>query len=163
MLYEVITYISKNFPNVKEVIKLDEFILPLITLSILPTIYISRITFITIEDETKKEYVKSAKAKGFSRIRIFAGELFPAVIFKIADSLPGIMAMILSNMIVVEYLFNYTGVVYYLLYFFKKQDINGFIALSLVLGTIFIVLTWGIKFIAKIINPLRKEEKNAKA
>ena len=65
--------------------------------------------------------------------------------------------MIISNMIIVEYLFNYNGVVYYLLYFFKRQDINGFIVLSLTLGVIFILFTWGIKSVAKFINPLKKE------
>lgn len=157
----VYIFVSQNYPGVKDIIKLDEFVIPLITLCILPTIYISRITFITIEEEIKKEYTKNAKAKGFSRARVFTKELFPAIIFKIIDTLPAIMTIIISNMIVVEYLFNYNGIVYYLLYFFKKQDINGFIALSIALGVIYIVFTWGIKFIAKQINPVKKEEKNA--
>ena len=155
-------YISQHFPGVKEIIKLDNFVLPLITLSILPAIYISRITFITIEDEIKKEYIVNAKAKGFSRMKIFVSELFPSIIFKIIDTLPAIITMIISNMIIVEYLFNYNGVVYYLLYFFKRQDINGFIVLSLALGAIFVLFIWGIKSIARLINPLKKEEKNAK-
>jgi len=155
-------YISQNFPGVKEVVKLNDFVLPLIALSIIPTIYISRISFIAIEDEIKKEYIKNAKAKGFSRKRIFIIELFPAIIFKIVDTLPAIITMILSNMIIVEYLFNYNGIVYYLLYFFKRQDINGFMAMSIILGTIFTVFTLGIKFIARQINPLKKEEKNEK-
>ncbi len=54
-------YISINFPGVKEALPLKEIILPLISLSIIPSIYITRITFVTVQDELKKEYVKNAK------------------------------------------------------------------------------------------------------
>jgi ABC-type dipeptide/oligopeptide/nickel transport system permease component len=135
---------------------LRKFILPFITLTILPAIYIARITYITVQDEIRLEYIMSAKAKGLSRGRIFTSELLPAVSFRIVDSLPAIITMLFSNMIIVEYLFNYLGLMNYLIYFYNRQDINGFIATAVTMGGIYMLLTWGIQYLAGFINPLKR-------
>jgi len=155
-------FVTKNFPGIKKVLPLDEFILPLVTLSIIPTIYISRISFLTIQDEIVKDYIKNAKAKGLSRKRIFFREMLPAIVFKIVDTLPAIMTMLLSSMLIVEYLFNYNGILYFLLYLYKRQDIYRFVPLAITLGLIYVLFTWGIQFIARLINPLKREVKNEK-
>lgn len=148
--------IAKNMKFLGDVSILIEFILPFVTLSILPTIYISRITYITVQEELKLEYVMNAKAKGLSRRHIFTSELLPAVSFRIIDSLPAIMTMLFSNMIIVEYLFNYLGLMNYLIYFYNRRDINGFIVTAVTMGMIYILLTWGIQFLAGLVNPLKK-------
>jgi ABC-type dipeptide/oligopeptide/nickel transport system permease component len=150
-------FIAKRFPEVNALLAPKEFLLPLITLSILPTIYISRITYMTILDETKKDYVMNARAKGLSKKKIFASEMMPAILFKIVDTLPTIMTMLLSNLIVVEYLFNYIGIVYYLVYFYKSMNVDSFVALALTLGAIYLLFTGGFHLIAKAINPLKRE------
>ena len=136
---------------------LKKFIFPLITLSILPSIYITRITYITIQDEIKLDYIRNARAKGLSRRRIFTSEILPAVSFKIIDTMPTIIAMLFSNMIIVEYLFNYLGIMNYLIYFYNSQNIDGFIALAITLGLIYILLTWGVQSIARFMNPLKRK------
>ncbi len=153
MLYVLI---AQNIKFLGDVSVLRKFILPFITLSILPTIYISRITYITIQEEIKLEYIMNAKAKGLSRRHIFTSELLPAVSFRIIDSLPAIMTMLFSNMIIVEYLFNYLGLMNFLIYFYNRRDINGFIATAVAMGTIYILLTWGIQFLAGLVNPLKR-------
>ena len=153
MLYVLI---AQNIKFLEDVSFLKKFILPFITLSILPTIYISRITYITVQEEIKLEYIMNAKAKGLSRRHIFTSELLPPVSFRIIDSLPAIMTMRFSNMIIVEYLFNYLGLMNYLIYFYNRQDINGFIAIAVTMGTIYVLLTWGIQFLAGLVNPLKR-------
>lgn len=149
-------YISNNFPGLKDALPLKEIILPLISLSIIPSIYITRITFITVQDELKKEYIKNAKAQGQSRIRIFASEILPLAIFKTMDTMPAIMTMLLSNMIVVEYLFGYYGIVHYLLYFYNFGNTYNFVILAITLGLIFTVFTWSIRTLSRIINPMKR-------
>lgn len=136
---------------------LKKFVLPLITLSILPSIYITRITYITIQDEIKLDYIRNARAKGLSKKKIFTTELLPAISFKIVDTLPTIITMLFSNMIIVEYLFNYLGILHYLIYFYNRQNVNGFVALAITLGLIYVVLTWGVQFIARMMNPLKRK------
>ena len=148
--------IAQNIKFLGDVSILMKFILPFITLSILPTIYISRITYITVQEEIKLEYIMNAKAKGLSRRHIFTSELLPAVLFRVIDSLPAIMTMLFSNMIIVEYLFNYLGLMNFLIYFYNRRDINGFIAIAVTMGTIYILLTWGIQCLAGLVNPLKR-------
>jgi ABC-type dipeptide/oligopeptide/nickel transport system permease component len=148
-------FVFRRMPIVGEMEYIKGFVLPLFTLSIIPTIYISRITFITVQGEMGKDYTRNAMAKGFSRRKTIFMELAPAVIFKIVDSMPAIMTMLLTNMIVVEWLFNYQGILYYLLYFNNRQDVYRFVPLALVLGLVYVTATWGFQFIARLINPLK--------
>jgi len=148
--------IAKNSGQV-DVTILKKFILPLITLSILPTIYITRMTYITIQDEIKLDYIRNARAKGLSKKKIFTNEILPAISFKIIDAMPAIMTMLFSNMIIVEYLFNYLGILNYLIYFYNRQNVGGFVALAVTLGLIYILLTWGIQSIARFVNPLKRK------
>lgn len=136
---------------------LKQFVLPLITLSILPSIYITRITYITIQEEIKLDYIRNARAKGLSRKKIFTTEILPSVAFKIVDTMPSIMTMLFSNMIIVEYLFNYLGILNYLIYFYNSQNVDGFVALAITLGVIYILLTWGVQSVARFINPLKRK------
>lgn len=157
VLFTLLGYIFlfKRMPAVGEMEYIKGFIMPLFTLSIIPTIYISRITFITVQGEMGKDYTRNAMAKGFSRRKTVFMELAPVVLFKIVDTMPAIMTMLLTNMIVVEWLFNYQGILYYLLYFNNRLDVYRFVPLSLVLGLVYITATWGFQFIARLINPLK--------
>jgi ABC-type dipeptide/oligopeptide/nickel transport system permease component len=151
------TFIARNFPQYKDIIPLKDFIFPALTLSIIPTIYISRITLITIEEEIKKDYIKNARAIGLSTFKVYTFELLPVILFKVLDTMPTIMAMLLSNMIIVEYLFNYVGIVYYLLYFYKINDVYRFVPLAMTLGLIFIVFVYSTKWLSRFINPLKRK------
>ncbi len=153
----LLIFIANHFPELKESIPLSEFIMPVIVLSIIPTIYISRMTYVTIHDELNKDYIKNAKAVGYSKFAIYTKEMLPAVIFKIIDSIPTIITMLFSNMIIIEYLFNYNGIVYYLLYLYNRNDIYRFVPLALSLGAIYLVFTWTAQSISKWINPLKQE------
>lgn len=153
-------FVAVNYPSVYDRIQLQEFILPLITLTIIPSIYISRITFITTQNELDKDYIKHARAIGMTKLRVFTSELFPAVLFTIVDTLPAIMTMLFTNMIIVEYLFNYNGITYYLLYLYNRNDVYRFVPLALSLGLIYNIFTYGISWIAKRINPLKREVKS---
>lgn len=145
------------YPWLKDALPIKTFILPVLTLSIAPTVFISRITFIAIQEEMTKDYIKNEKAKGYSRAKIIFVELMPAVLFKIVDTMPALMTMLLSNMIIVEYLFNYKGILYFLVYLYNRQDITRFVPLALSLGLIYIVFTGGFKGVAKIINPQKRK------
>lgn len=145
------------YPSIKELEVFKDFILPLVALTIVPTVYISRITFIAIQEELVKDYIKNEKAKGFSRRKIIFVELIPAILFKIVDAMPAVMTMLLSNMIVIEYLFNYKGILYFLVYLYNRQDVFRFVPLALTLGLIYVVFTGGFKVAAKIINPLKRK------
>lgn len=151
------TLLYRRFPQIKEYALLKEFILPVITLSIIPTIYVSRIVVVAVLEELNKEYIRAAKALGYSRKKLFMTELLPAVIYKLIDTLPTLMTMLLSNMIIVEYLFNYNGIGYFLLYLYKRQDTERFVPMAITLGLIYSILGWGLQKLLKSFYPSKKE------
>jgi len=155
----LITYISQN-DSLRQILNLKSFrgfIIPLLTLSIIPTVYISRITFIVIQEELKKGYVTAAKSKGLTKFQVFTKHILSGVVLKVIDSTPTLITIIISNLIIVEYLLNYKGIVYNLYRFYEGHDVTSFIGFSLALGLIYIIFIVLFKFISKLINPMKRE------
>ena len=152
-------YIANNevLNQVADFKQLRGFMIPLLCLSIIPTVYISRVTFIVIQEEIKKEYISAAKAKGVSKFNIFIKHMLQSVVFKVIDSIPTLMTIIISNLIIVEYLFDYKGIVYNLYRFYLNHDVISFIGLSLSLGLLYIIFITISKLISKLLNPMKRE------
>ena len=155
--WRISAFYGMHLPAMEAALPITSFIMPLITISILPVIYISRITFITVQEELKKDYLRNSKAKGFSRRRIIFSELLPAPMYKIIDTLPTIMTMLIGNLIVAELLFNYLGAAYYLLYFYSSKAYFETAIYILIFGTIYAVFTWLLQLIAKSFGPVKRE------
>lgn len=149
--------VAQNFPSFNEVINLKEFILPLLTLSLLPSAYVSRITSICIRDELSREYVRNARAKGFSKVQIYLYELVPPVASRVLDSFSALSSLMLTNLIIVEYLFNYKGIIYYLLYFYKRHDGASFISFCLTVALLYLFITMLGRIGSLLINPLKRK------
>jgi ABC-type dipeptide/oligopeptide/nickel transport system permease component len=139
----------------KEIMR--KFILPLVCLSIVPSVYIARITTVVIHEEMRKDYFKAAKAKGLSKYRILILHLLIGVVMKIIDSLSSVVPIIISNLIIVEYFFHYPGVIYMLLKGYQENDQATFIGLSLSLGLMYVVFNTGFAILSFIVNPLKRE------
>lgn len=153
----LIMYIGKNdmlktFIDTKT---LRGFVMPLLTLAIIPTVYVSRITFIIIQEEVRKGYISAAKGRGLSKLAIYIKHIFSSVVFKVIDSIPTLMTIIISNLIIVEYLFNYKGVVFNLYRFYVQNDVTSFIGLSLALGLLYVIFILIAKLITKLLNPMK--------
>lgn len=155
----LISYISYSdmLKQLVDLSKLKGFFIPLLTLSIIPTVYTSRITFIVVQEEIKKGYVIAAKGKGLSKFDIFTKHILKSVVIKVVDSIPTLITIIISNLIIVEYLLDYRGIVFNLYRFYKQNDINSFIGLSLALGLIYITFIIFAKLLSRFINPKKRE------
>jgi ABC-type dipeptide/oligopeptide/nickel transport system permease component len=150
-------FVAQKIPAFNELINLKEFILPLLTLSLLPAAYVSRITSICIRDELSREYVRNARAKGFSKVQIYLYELVPPVLSRVLDSFSALSSLMLTNLIIVEYLFNYKGIIYYLLYFYKRHDGASFISLCLTVALLYLLITSVGRLGSLLINPLKRK------
>ena len=115
-------------------------VLPIVALSILPACYIARVTAMSIEGCYDKEYVKAALGKGCSSRRILWNHVMRNAVGIIFESLSNITAMIISNMMIVEYMFSYPGITSMLMSSYKNYDSNTTIATIIVIGIIFFAL-----------------------
>jgi peptide/nickel transport system permease protein len=89
--------------------------LPVVCLSILPTVMQMRILLLQAESELQKDYVFYAKAKGFTFMYIWRNHVLRNVAFTMIHYSKTIVWVTLSNLLMIEYLFNVRGIVYFTL------------------------------------------------
>ncbi|MDF2893156.1 MAG: binding-protein-dependent transport system inner rane component, partial [Clostridia bacterium] len=133
-------------------------ILPIVALSILPACYIARVTAMSIEGCYDKEYVKAALGKGCSSRRILWNHVMRNAVGIIFESLSNITAMIISNMMIVEYMFSYPGITSMLMNSYRNNDSNTTIATILVIGIIYFILDALFQFMKQVsFKPLKED------
>ncbi|RIW31989.1 ABC transporter permease subunit [Bacillus salacetis] len=90
------------------------YVLPILCLSILPTMYFIKTMTVLMKEEFEKQYVELAKSKGMSYFRILFVHVFRNMIVSIAYHGKNVMWLMLSNLLILEYLFNMLGVTTFL-------------------------------------------------
>lgn len=88
---------------------LKDFALPLIALSLMPLGYAIRLTAGAMEEIMTEDYIRTARAKGIHEGRVIVGHALRNALPRVAAGLPGMLAVVLSSLYVVEYLTNYPG------------------------------------------------------
>ena len=136
--------------------KVSGFIFPFICLAVIPTAYISRIAEITVREEIHKDYIIAAKAKGVSNFNILINHILIGVIIRVVETLPAVLNVIISNLIIVEYLFSYQGIVYQLFCYFKDGDIKTCTGLIIGIGLTYCIIIFILKIISFFINPFKR-------
>lgn len=86
------------------------FFLPVLCLSILPSIYITKYLLISLEEEEKQSYVEMAKGKGLSMYYIIFVHILRNAIFTLLFHFKTIFWFSLSNLFVLEIIFNIHGI-----------------------------------------------------
>lgn len=135
------------------------YLVALLCLSIIPTVYISRITSTAMQEEIRKDYIKAAKAKGLGNFQLIKNQLMVPVLIKVIDTLGPVLTLVISNLIIVEYMTHYPGLVYSLIKFYQQNDTVSFIGFALALGLIYVMFSLVFKLAARLINPLRGRTK----
>lgn len=129
-------------------------IMPVVALIIIPSIYISRLVFVTLEEEKQKEYVKFLYYKGIPRRQVYFRQFTFVSVLKVLASMKAILMVIFSNLILVEYIFSYPGIMFNIITY--KNNPYVIIIFALVIGVLFVTITGISKFILKIISPRRE-------
>lgn len=85
-------------------------ILPVITLSLYPTAYITRLTRSSMLDVLGQDYIRTAKAKGVSGIRLIFGHALKNAVLPVITYLGPMIAYIVTGSLVVEQIFAVPGI-----------------------------------------------------
>ncbi|QOR66829.1 ABC transporter permease subunit [Cytobacillus suaedae] len=115
--------IDLGFPHI-DIFGHETFInkaLAVLFLSMYPTFYIAKITSVSLQDEDKKDYVRTAQGKGTPIWRIVSIHMLKNCWVKIFSHLNTLMLYILSNLFIVELLTSYRGAAYL---FYKSFNIK---------------------------------------
>jgi peptide/nickel transport system permease protein len=101
------------------------YVVPIVTLSILPTIMLFRIIYLLVNDEYSKPYVDLIKSRGMSKHWIFFIHILRNISFSLLNHTKSIILFLLSSLIVFERLFNIYGITHFILSF-SQMDVICF-------------------------------------
>jgi peptide/nickel transport system permease protein len=87
----------------------DPYFIPILVVSFLPSLFLAQFFIKVFEEELGKDYVILAKAKGLSFSRIFTVHLFRNVMPLYLVQLRNIIWIILSNIVLIEFIFKIHG------------------------------------------------------
>jgi peptide/nickel transport system permease protein len=90
-------------------------LLPILSLSITPTMIITKLLISQILDELSKSYANLALAKGLSFRRIIFFHVLRNTIYSLFHYSKTIILFFLTNLLIVEYLFNIPGIMSFIL------------------------------------------------
>jgi len=121
----------------------EYMILPILTLAVAPTAYITRITRSAMLEELTKEYIKAALAKGLSRYSVLIKHGLRNSLIPILTVVGPLAAVLVTGSFVVEYIFALPGMGKYFVTAFINRDyflVSGvvivFASLLLIINTI---------------------------
>ncbi|MFC4618219.1 ABC transporter permease subunit [Camelliibacillus cellulosilyticus] len=86
------------------------YLLPIICLSILPTFLFYRIMVLACDEEMEKDYIELAKSKGVKKQALLLRHILRNMLVTIFFHSKTIIWVMLSNLLIFEYLFNMLGI-----------------------------------------------------
>ncbi|HUZ90004.1 MAG TPA: ABC transporter permease [Candidatus Acidoferrales bacterium] len=88
----------------------DHLIMPVITLALLPTAYIARLTRASTLDTLRQEYVRTAWAKGLSERLVVLRHILRNSLIPVATALGPTFALLITGSVIVETVFAIPGI-----------------------------------------------------
>ncbi len=107
----------------------EVYFVPILVLSLLPTLFFFKVSLFMTMEENEQLYVEFATSKGIQSNKLFLRHIFRNAVIGIMSHSKAIIWIMLSNLIILERLFNISGITKYILTY-KQTDV---IALSLIL------------------------------
>ena len=117
------------------------YFLPILSLTLIPMIYLYKNTFMMYENELGKPYVELGVAKGMGKLYILIRHVFPNVLYSFFYNLKYMYLLLISNMIILEYMYNIYGILQFMTNHPSYEIISaGLILLTLPLSIVFFLI-----------------------
>ncbi|MCP3738252.1 ABC transporter permease subunit [Rossellomorea sp. BNER] len=97
------------------------YVLPILILAILPAVQLFRVSILSFESESKKNYVLLAKSIGLGKLFILTVHILRNAIISVFFQSKKTVWFMLSNLLVIELLFNIPGITRFLLSTFQPN------------------------------------------
>ncbi|WP_096186657.1 ABC transporter permease subunit [Evansella halocellulosilytica] len=88
---------------------IHSYVMAVLLLGMFPSVYLAVIVKHYLEDEHKKKYVETAHSKGLSKIVVLMKHQWKNIVSRIITHMHPVMLMIVSNLLIYEYLFYLNG------------------------------------------------------
>ena len=128
-------------------------ILPIITLSLYPMAYITRLTRSSMLDVLGQDYIRTAKAKGVSGVKIIFGHALKNSLIPVITYFGPMLAYIVTGSLVVERIFAVPGIGRAFVNSITNRDYPMVMGTTIVLAVLIVVMNLVSDILYKIVDP----------
>ena len=128
-------------------------ILPIITLALYPMAYITRLTRSSMLDVLGQDYIRTARAKGVSGVRIIFGHALKNSLIPVITYFGPMLAYIVTGSLVVEKIFAVPGIGRAFVNSITNRDYPLIMGTTIVLATLIVVMNLISDILYKVVDP----------
>ncbi len=128
-------------------------ILPIITLALYPTAYITRLTRSSMLDVLGQDYIRTARAKGLSGGRILFGHALKNALLPVITYLGPMIANIVTGSLVVEQIFATPGIGRSFVSSIANRDYPMIMGTTIVLSVLIVTMNLLSDVVYKLVDP----------
>lgn len=132
---------------------LKYMILPSITLGIAQAALLARMTRSMMLDVLDSDYVRTARAKGVTEMRVVLGHAFRNALLPVINVIGLIVAALLGGAVVTEQIFNIPGIGRLLIQAVGRRDVPLVQGAVLVIATVYVVVNLLVDIFAAALDP----------
>lgn len=128
-------------------------ILPVITLSLYPMAYITRLTRSSMLDVLGQDYIRTARAKGVSPLLVIFKHALKNSLIPVATYFGPMLAYIVTGSLVVEKIFNVPGIGRSFVNSITNRDYPLIMGTTIILATLIVVMNLVSDILYKVLDP----------
>ena len=128
-------------------------ILPIITLSLYPMAYITRLTRSSMLDVLEQDYIRTARAKGVAPVKIIFGHALKNSLIPVITYFGPMLAYIVTGSLVVEQIFAVPGIGSAFVNSITNRDYPLIMGTTIVLAVLIVVMNLVSDILYKVVDP----------
>lgn len=136
-----------------EFLDLKNLILPALTLGIRPLAVVTELTRTSLLEALSMDYVRTAQAKGLSRLRIVTVHALRNALTPVVTAVSGWFASLMAGAVFVEYVFDWKGIGVVVVDALDKYDFPVIMGAVLMISVFLIVINIVVDIIYAILDP----------
>ena len=128
-------------------------ILPVITLMLSPMSYITRLTRSSMLDVLGQDYIRTAKAKGVSHLKIIFGHALKNALIPVITYFGPMLAYIVTGSLVVEQIFAVPGIGRAFVSSITNRDYTMIMGTTIILASLIVIMNLVSDILYKVVDP----------
>lgn len=136
-----------------EILRLDNLILPALTLGLRPVSAIMQLTRSSMLDVLSQDYIRTAKAKGLTFYTIVIKHALKNALNPVVTAISGMFASLLAGALFVEQIFAWKGIGWILYDALMKFDLPIIMGGVLLTATIFVIINIVVDIVYGLLDP----------
>lgn len=131
----------------------EGLILPVITLALYPMAYITRLTRSSMLDVLGQDYIRTARAKGVSGLKVIFGHALKNSLIPVLTYFGPMLAYIVTGSLVVEQIFAVPGIGRAFINSITGRDYPLIMGTTIVLATLIVIMNLVTDILYKVVDP----------